>query len=106
MTIAHCGARCSCCGMSLCAANVALDSMFVSEEAAMSLLPVVDVLTVTRCPDFDEDCAAMPLADVEKCMRGVAGIVKQQLVTLEPLKGICVELQRRQAATVCDGASG
>lgn len=55
--------------------------------------------TDTVCPCFDEDCATMPLADVQKCMRGVSGVIGRQVVSLAPVNGVCAELQQRQATS-------
>ena len=58
--------------------------------------PIIYISDMPRCPDHDEDCESMSLCEVERCMFGCTLRICGKLVTLEPLDGICPEMQRRQ----------
>lgn len=73
----------------------------------MTELPIVDVRDLSRCEDYDADCAGMSLGEIERCMRGVTGMVAGTLVELQPVAGLCQEMQRRQCGTLpCSAKEG
>lgn len=61
-------------------------------------LPIIDLANFPLCEDYDEDCRTMSLEDVAACMRGGIIEVKGSLYELDQVRGICKEMQIRQAS--------
>ena len=59
-------------------------------------LPIIDISDMPRCPDHDEDCEWMSLCEVERCMLGCTMRIAGRMVDLQPLVGLCPEMQKRQ----------
>jgi hypothetical protein len=56
------------------------------------------VSEMRQCPDHDDDCRGMTASEIQRCIHGATLRICGKLVTLDPLDGICPEMQRRKAA--------
>jgi hypothetical protein len=52
---------------------------------------------IRQCPDHDDDCRWMTAHEIQRCIHGATLRICGKLGTVDPLDGICPEMQRRQA---------